>query len=147
MSRLPKILLPLKTREKILANLDLFLESLESPFEKRLFLEIFLTPREREVFAKRLQVAILILKGYEYKKIEKEINAGPTTISKIHQLLVAQPELARAIYLIFIYPQEEEERQKKIDKKMAADRFRQVSHPQVDCILEQLGILPPKNKR
>ena len=70
MSRLPKILLPLKTREKILANLDLFLESLESPFEKRLFLEIFLTPREREVFAKRLQVAILILKGHDYKKIE-----------------------------------------------------------------------------
>ena len=89
MSRLPKILLPLKTREKILADLDLFLESLEFPFEKRLFLEIFLTPREREVFAKRLQVAILILKGYEYKKIEKEINAGPTTISKIHQSLVS----------------------------------------------------------
>jgi hypothetical protein len=30
---------------------------------------------------------------------------------------------------------------------MAADRFRQVSHPQVDRILEQLGILSPKNKR
>ena len=147
MSRLPKILLPLKTREKILADLDLFIESLESPFEKRLYLEIFLTPREREVFAKRLQVAILILKGHDYKKIEKEINVSPPTISKIHQLLVSQPELARAIYLIFIYPQEEEERQKKIDKKMAADRFRLVSHPQVDRILESLGIISPEEKK
>ncbi|MBP8591015.1 hypothetical protein KBI33_00915 [Candidatus Shapirobacteria bacterium] len=123
------------------------MESLDSPFEKKLFLEIFLTPREREVFAKRLAVAILILKGYEYKKIEKEINVGPTTISKIHQLLVSQPELARAIYLIFIYPQEEDERQKKIDKKMAADCFRPVSHPQVDRILEQLGILSAEEKK
>ncbi len=147
MSRLPKEPLPRTIKEKILANFGLFLESLESSFEQQLFLEIFLSPQEKEILAKRLQIAILLLAGKDYRKIEKEINTSSNTISKIHQLLVSQPELARAIYLIFIYPQEEEERQKKIDKKMAADRFRPVSHPQVDRILEELGILPPKEKK
>ena len=147
MSRLPKEPLPRTIKEKILADFGLFLESLESSFEQQLFLEIFLNPQEKEILAKRLQIAILLLAGKDYRKIEKEINTSSNTISKIHQLLVSQPELARAIYLIFIYPQEEEERQKKIDKKMAADRFRLVSHPQVDRILESLGIISPEEKK
>ena len=147
MSRLPKEPLPQTIKEKILADFGLFLESLESSFEQQLFLEIFLSPQEKEILAKRLQIAILLLAGKDYRKIEKEINTSSNTISKIHQLLVSQPELARAIYLIFIYPQEEEERQKKIDKKMAADRFRLVSHPQVDRILESLGIISPEEKK
>ena len=53
MSRLPKILLPLKTREKILDDLDLFLESLESPFEKRLFLEIFFNAAGKRSFCQK----------------------------------------------------------------------------------------------
>ncbi len=102
MTPLPKKRIPLKLKEEILADLNLFFDSLESNFERELFFQAFLTPVEKEVLAKRLKVAILILKGSDYKEIEEKLNTSAVTISKIRQALFSSPELSRLIYMIYL---------------------------------------------
>ena len=146
MTPLPKKRIPLKLKEEILADLNLFFDSLESNFERELFFQAFLTPVEKEVLAKRLKVAILILKGSDYKEIEEKLNTSAVTISKIRQALFSSPELSRLIYMIFIYPEENAKKQEAIDRKLKIDN-RRTGHPRVDRGLEMLGILPPKGKK
>ena len=146
MTPLPKKRIPLKLKEEILADLNLFFDSLESNFERKLFFQAFLTPVEKEVLAKRLKVAILILKGSDYKEIEEKLNTSAVTISKIRQTLFSSPELSRLIYMIFIYPEENAKKQEAIDRKLKIDN-RRTGHPRVDRGLEMLGILPPKGKK
>ena len=146
MTPLPKKRIPLKLKEEIFADLNLFFDSLESNFERELFFQAFLTPVEKEVLAKRLKVAILILKGSDYKEIEEKLNTSAVTISKIRQALFSSPELSRLIYMIFIYPEENAKKQEAIDRKLKIDN-RRTGHPQVDRGLEMLGILPPKGKK
>ncbi len=146
MTPLPKKRIPLKLKEEILTDLNLFFDSLESNFERELFFQAFLTPVEKEVLAKRLKVAILILKGSDYKEIEEKLNTSAVTISKIRQALFSSPELSRLIYMIFIYPEENAKKQEAIDRKLKIDN-RRTGHPRVDRGLEMLGILPPKGKR
>ncbi len=146
MTPLPKKRIPLKLKEEILADLNLFFDSLESNFERKLFFQAFLTPVEKEVLAKRLKVAILILKGSDYKEIEEKLNTSAVTISKIRQTLFSSPELSRLIYMIFIYPEENAKKQEAIDRKLKIDN-RRTGHPRIDRGLEMLGILPPKGKK
>ena len=146
MTPLPKKRIPLKLKEEILADLNLFFDSLESNFERELFFQAFLTPVEKEVLAKRLKVAILILKGSDYKEIEEKLNTSAVTISKIRQTLFSSPELSRLIYMIFIYPEENAKKQEAIDRKLKIDN-RRTGHPRIDRGLEMLGILPPKGKK
>lgn len=146
MTPLPKKRIPLKLKEEISADLNLFFDSLESNFERELFFQAFLTPVEKEVLAKRLKVAILILKGSDYKKIEEKLNTSAVTISKIRQALFSSPELSRLIYMIFIYPEENAKKQEAIDRKLKIDN-RRTCRPRVDRGLEMLGILPPKGKK
>ena len=146
MTPLPKKRISLKLKEEILADLNLFFDSLESNFERKLFFQAFLTPVEKEVLAKRLKVAILILKGSDYKEIEEKLNTSAVTISKIRQTLFSSPELSRLIYMIFIYPEENAKKQEAIDRKLKIDN-RRTGHPRVDRGLEMLGILPPKGKK
>jgi len=146
MTPLPKKRIPLKLKEEILTDLNLFFDSLESNFERELFFQAFLTPVEKEVLAKRLKVAILILKGSDYKEIEEKLNTSAVTISKIRQALFSSPELSRLIYMIFIYPEENAKKQEAIDRKLKIDN-RRTSHPRVDRGLEMLGILPPQGKK
>ena len=146
MTPLPKKRIPLKLKEEILTDLNLFFDSLESNFERELFFQAFLTPVEKEVLAKRLKVAILILKGSDYKEIEEKLNTSAVTISKIRQALFSSPELSRLIYMIFIYPEENAKKQEAIDRKLKIDN-RRTGHSRVDRGLEMLGILPPKGKK
>jgi len=146
MTPLPKKRISLKLKEEILADLNLFFDSLESNFERKLFFQAFLTPVEKEVLAKRLKVAILILKGSDYKEIEEKLNTSAVTISKIRQTLFSSPELSRLIYMIFIYPEENAKKQEAIDRKLKIDN-RRTGHPRIDRGLEMLGILPPKGKK
>ena len=91
-------------------------------------------------------MAILILKGSDYKEIEEKLNTSAVTISKIRQTLFSSPELSRLIYMIFIYPEENAKKQEAIDRKLKIDN-RRTGHPRVDRGLEMLGILPPQGKR
>ena len=66
-------------------------------------------------------MAILILKGSDYKEIEEKLNTSAVTVSKIRQALFSSPELSRLIYMIFIYPEENAKKQEAIDRKLKID--------------------------
>lgn len=51
--------------------------------EIALFIKDLLTRTEIEMFAKRLEVIKLYLKGFKYKEISKKLNVSEVTISKL----------------------------------------------------------------
>lgn len=48
------------------------------------FLGEFLTPTERIMLAKRLAIAFLIAKGYEYREISKILRVSTNTVGKVN---------------------------------------------------------------
>jgi len=118
MTKLPRRSLQMKTKEKILDNLTVFINSLENRNETEAFSSFFLSRTERLVLAKRLQIAILLLQGHNYQAIGEILDTSANTISKINNILMAQPEITKIINKIFIAPEKEAKRQQAIDKKL-----------------------------
>lgn len=48
------------------------------------FLEDFLTPTEKMMLAKRLAIAVLLAKGYQYREISKTLRVSLPTISDVN---------------------------------------------------------------
>jgi len=69
--------------EKIKENFWKLLANFESPQETQAFFETFFTPGEVKIFTKRLAVALLLLQGSSYQKIEDSLSVSPPTISRI----------------------------------------------------------------
>lgn len=61
--------------------------SLKSKAEARNFFNQFLTHTERKMFAKRFQIAMMLLLGYDYQNIKKRIRVSDATIAKINNWL------------------------------------------------------------
>lgn len=118
MTRLPKRPLPIPTKEKILENFTIFLNSLEGRREFDDFCLFFLSRTERLVLAKRLQIAIFLIKGYDYQRIGKALDTSAGTISRISEMLRKQGEIAKLIDEVFIAPQKRAKEQEENDKKL-----------------------------
>ncbi|MBM3208756.1 hypothetical protein FJZ40_00480 [Candidatus Shapirobacteria bacterium] len=76
--------------EKMSLFLDDFwsaVASLESKEEARGFFNEFLSHTERKMFAKRFQVVIMLLAGYDYSSIKSRLRVSEGTISKISNWL------------------------------------------------------------
>lgn len=56
---------------------------LKSPFEIKEFFDEFLSPVEQIMLAKRLSIALLLAKGYDYAAIRKTLRVSPPTISRV----------------------------------------------------------------
>lgn len=54
------------------------------PSDVREFFEDFLTPTERIMLAKRLAIAVLLAKNYDYKAISKILRVSPATIAAVN---------------------------------------------------------------
>lgn len=77
-------------REKMSLFLDDFwtaVASLESKNEARLFFNQFLTHTERKMFAKRFQIGMMLILGYEYKVIRDRVRVSSGTIARISNWL------------------------------------------------------------
>lgn len=59
------------------------IHSLKTDSEIAKFITDLLSPQEAEMLAKRLQIAELLLKGYDYKLIKDKLRVGNSTISRI----------------------------------------------------------------
>lgn len=73
-------------KEKMSLFLDDFwaaVASLKSKTEARNFFNQFLTHTERKMFAKRFQIAMMLLLGYDYRTIKSRVKVSDTTIGKI----------------------------------------------------------------
>jgi len=118
MTRLPKRPLSVSTKEKILENFTIFLNSLEGKKEIDDFCLFFLSRTERLVLAKRLQIGIFLIKGYDYQQIGKALDTSPGTISRINEMLRKQGEIVKLIDEVFIAPQKRAKEQRENDKKL-----------------------------
>ncbi len=77
-------------KEKMSLFLDDFwtaVASLKSKAEAKNFFNQFLTHTERKMFAKRFQIAMMLLLGYNYISIKKRIKVSDTTVAKINNWL------------------------------------------------------------
>lgn len=71
-----------KRMDKYLAELYEALSDL-SPKETKQLLNDLLTPMEKKMLAKRIQVAKMLLTGRKYHEIERALNVQRTTIARI----------------------------------------------------------------
>lgn len=55
--------------------------------EVKEFVEDFLTPTEQIMLAKRLAIAVLLFKKYDYRSIAKILRVSPTTIASVNIFL------------------------------------------------------------
>ena len=97
--------------------------SLEDKKEIRDFLSQVLTRTEEVMLAKRLQIAILLLLGYEYDEIENKMKVANNTIAKVNNLINKDGEVFRKIAERII-----DLKQRKLDsiKKKRSQRARAV---------------------
>jgi uncharacterized protein YerC len=59
------------------------LSDLRNRSEIEEFLQDFLSPVEKIMLAKRLSIAVLLAKGYDYKSIRKTLRVSPPTIAQV----------------------------------------------------------------
>lgn len=60
------------------------LADIKDPIKVKVFVEDFLTPTERIMLAKRLSIAVLLAKGYDYRSISKILRVSPSTIAAVN---------------------------------------------------------------
>jgi len=83
MTQISKRLLNKKVEERIL---DLFWTSLSTLSTKQkvaIFLEALLSPTEKLMLSKRLTIAFMLLKGYDYPSINERLKVSDSTIWNI----------------------------------------------------------------
>lgn len=74
------------------------ISKLSRPSQINKFFEAFLSPVERIMLAKRLAIALLLLKGYKYLEIRKVLRVSPPTISDVSMnLKYMNPEFRSVI--------------------------------------------------
>lgn len=71
--------------------------SLKSKPEARLFFNQFLTHTERKMFAKRFQIAMMLILKYDYKSIRNRLGVSGATIAKINNWLEENREVLIAV--------------------------------------------------
>lgn len=59
------------------------ISNLRDPGEIESFLNEFISPVEKIMLAKRMAIAVLLAKGYDYASIKKILRVTPTTIASI----------------------------------------------------------------
>ncbi|MBM3209673.1 hypothetical protein FJZ40_05310 [Candidatus Shapirobacteria bacterium] len=85
------------------------LAQLKSPLEIREFLESLLSYIEQTMLAKRLAIAVLLARGYNYEEIDQTLKVSKSTIGTVQkQLLIGAPGYKKAVEKIL--------HQEKIDR-------------------------------
>lgn len=77
-------------KEKMSLFLDDFwaaVASLKSKAEAKNFFNQFLTHTERKMFAKRFQISMMLLLGYEYREIKNRVKVSDATTARISNWL------------------------------------------------------------
>lgn len=87
MSQVSKRILPKNIQERLLKNLWSSFSSIKNHSEAKVFLEDFLSPTEKTMFAKRIAIAILLKKNYDFRAISSILKVSTTTVNSIYKLL------------------------------------------------------------
>lgn len=87
-------------KEKMSLFLDDFwtaVASLKSKEEARSFFNQFFTHTERKMFAKRFQIAIMLILKYDYQTIRNRVKTSDVTIAKINNWIEENREVLIAV--------------------------------------------------
>lgn len=90
-------------------------ELMRTKKEAESFLKELLTPTEEIMLAKRVAVALMLLKGYDYREIQDSLNVSATTVGKVSLWLRRGGEGYRRILEKIIKRQKVEEFWEKVD--------------------------------
>lgn len=74
-------------KRELLQMLSLAVTLIESPEEAKNFLIDLLYPSESIMLARRLNIARMLLAGYQYDEITKKLHVGKTTITNVQRWL------------------------------------------------------------
>lgn len=92
MTKLSRALLEGKYIDKFLNNFWSLITLLENKDQAASFLKDLLTHTEMKMFAKRVQIAKMLLEGYSYNEIRNVVKVTDPTISKMSNLLAVGGE-------------------------------------------------------
>ena len=87
MSQVSKRILPKAIEERLFENLWETFASINNTNQAKLFLQDFLSPTEKVMFAKRIAIAILLKKNYDFRSISFLLKVSTTTINNIYRLI------------------------------------------------------------
>ena len=87
MSQVSKYPISKEVETRIFEVLSEVISGLRLPSDVNDFLEDFLSPVEKIMLAKRLSIAVLLKKGYDYQQIKKILRVTPTTIATVNMAL------------------------------------------------------------
>ena len=87
MSQVSKRILPKVIEERLFENLWETFASINNTNQVKLFLQDFLSPTEKVMFAKRIAIAILLKKNYDFRSISSLLKVSTTTMNNIYKLL------------------------------------------------------------
>ena len=83
MTQVSRIKLRVDVEDRIYNLLSQVLAGIKKKEDFDEFLDDFLSPTERTVFAKRLAIAVLLAKDCDYAEIRETLRVTPVTISKV----------------------------------------------------------------
>jgi uncharacterized protein YerC len=87
MAQISKREMKVEIEEKIYLLFDEVLGSCGSDLEARMFMKELLTETEQTVMAKRLAIALMLLKGFSYNQIDRFLKVSPPTVFKVKEWL------------------------------------------------------------
>jgi uncharacterized protein YerC len=84
MSQVSKYPISDQVLSKIFETFLSTLTRIQNPSEADSFIHHLLTPTEKIMIAKRLFIALLLLKGYQYREISEYIKVSTSTVASVH---------------------------------------------------------------
>ncbi len=92
MTQVSRRVLSKKVEEKMFSLFFKSLAQLSNPADIQKFLVDLLSPSEQTMLAKRLAIAILLIKGYQYETIKSILKVSQETIARVNMVLNYQGE-------------------------------------------------------
>ena len=83
MAQVSKYPISKEVEERVFEVLSEVISGLQLRSDINDFLEDFLSPVEKIMLAKRLSIAVLVAKGYDYAQIRKTLRVSPSTIAGV----------------------------------------------------------------
>lgn len=97
MTKVSKKPIPTRDEERFLDDFWSAVTSLEDKKETRGFLTEILTPTERIMIVKRLQIVMMLLLKYDYQQIKNKVKVTNETIAKMNNLLREKGETLKKV--------------------------------------------------
>lgn len=113
-----------KRMSYFLNNFWILLTLLASKEEIKNFLKELLTPTEQVMFAKRLQIAKMLLQGYKYEDIKRFVNVTDNPITTMNNIINSNREcFIKTVNMLIEFENKKEKEEEQNYKKFTLQRI------------------------